>query len=241
MHRDRGEVEDRERCVVWSAEKAGIILSESWYVAPDGMVPPIPVCLWKAWRAAAVVLPHVQRGTAQGTHHDRRALRWLPPLATTSLPSPYPATCRVAVSRRRRRLPPGQFRRRPTRYEQSYKHARRVGDFVPHGTRAFFFFCAYRMHSVHMKNGRTAARWAVTESSVRNAGGLDLTYLTALARTFLRGSSSHLCWNARAYLFNSPLTRTLLLCRVHVMSVNAAHVTGTCVPGQGTHVRSGSI
>lgn len=112
---------------------------------------------------------------------------------------------------------------------------------APWYTRFFFFFCAYRMHSVHMKNGRTAARWAVTESSVRNAGGLDRTYLTALARTFLRGSSSHLCWNARAYLFNSPLTRTLLLCRVHVMSVNAAHVTGTCVPGQGTHVRSGSI
>ncbi|KAL1478495.1 hypothetical protein MTO96_016188 [Rhipicephalus appendiculatus] len=122
MHRDRGAVQDRERCVVWSAEKASIILSESRHVALDKMVPPIPVCLWKAWCAAAVVLPHVQRGTAHGTHHDRCALRWLPPPATTSLPSPHPATCRVAESRGRRWLPPGQFRRRPTRYEQSYRH-----------------------------------------------------------------------------------------------------------------------
>lgn len=121
--------------------------------------------------------------------------------------------CRVAKSRGRRRLPPGQFRRRSTRYEQSYErwHARRVGDSVPRGTHASFFLCAHRMHPVHMKNGRTAARWAVTESSVRNAGGLDRTYLTALAQTLLRGSS-HLCWNARAYLFHSPAPFSSVSC-----------------------------
>lgn len=61
------------------------------------MVPPIPACLEGPVhchrRVAACAAGKSTR------HTRRRAPRWLPPPATTSLPSPHPATCGVAESR----------------------------------------------------------------------------------------------------------------------------------------------
>lgn len=172
-----------------------------------------PSACGKARCAAAVVLPHVQRGKAHGTHHDRRATM---AAATGHVLPSFAAFGDVAGLPRAEAADgcrPASFVgvRQGTINRTSGWHALWVGDSLPRGTRASFFLCVHRMHPVHMKNGRTAARWAVTESSVRNAGGLDRTYLTALAQTLLRGSS-HLCWNARAYLFHSPAPFSSVSC-----------------------------
>lgn len=113
----------------------------------DKMVPPIPVCLWRGpvrcrRRVAACAAGNGTRHTPRQARYDGCRHRPRPPFLRR-----IRRRCRVAESRGRRWLPPGQFRRRSTRYDQSYE---RLACTSGGGLRALWHACfVFSLRSSH--------------------------------------------------------------------------------------------